>query len=49
MSLKKCKGKSVTNTQKETLVEFMENNMDLKRGKFTPALPTKRLKMYGNK
>ncbi|KAL5244002.1 hypothetical protein ACI65C_011412 [Semiaphis heraclei] len=32
MSLKKCKGRSVTNAKKEALVEFMENNTDLKRG-----------------
>lgn len=40
--LKKNKGRSVTNAQKEALVEFMENNMDLKRGKFTSSFTHKK-------
>lgn len=42
MSLKKCKGRSVTNAKKEALVEFMENNTDLKRGKFTSSFTHKK-------
>lgn len=40
--LKKNKGRSVTNAQKEALVEFMENNTDLKRGKFTSSFTHKK-------
>lgn len=31
---KKIKGKSVTHAQKEALVDFLENNVKLKKGKF---------------
>ncbi|CAI6375264.1 unnamed protein product [Macrosiphum euphorbiae] len=34
MADRKIKGKSVTYAQKEALVEFLENNVQLKKGKF---------------